>query len=104
MIIGIKLNVLKIDKARLFKGEKGTYLDITLLENRDGPDQYGNDFIVVQDVTKEEREKGIKGAILGNGKIRGQKATSKPAAPAPSRYPTKAAPEEENLDGDPPAF
>ena len=86
MIIGLKINVSNIDKNRLFKGEKGTYLDITLLENREGPDKYGNDFIVVQDVTKEEREKGVKGPILGNGKFR----TGKPAAAAPARGPAPA--------------
>ena len=69
MIIKLKIDVTKIDKARLFKGAKGTYLDATLLENKDGVDQYGNSFMVVQDVSKEERLAGIKGAILGNGKV-----------------------------------
>lgn len=69
MIIKVKIDVKKIDKSKLFVGDKGTYLDITLLENRDGIDQYGNSFMVVQDVSKADREAGIKGAILGNGKI-----------------------------------
>ena len=69
MIIKVKIDVSKIDKTKLFKGEKGTYLDITLLENKNGIDQYGNSFMVVQDVSKEERLAGVKGAILGNGKI-----------------------------------
>jgi hypothetical protein len=69
MIIKVKIDVSKINKAYLFKGAKGTYLDITLLENRDGVDQYGNSFMVVQDVSKADREAGIKGAILGNGKV-----------------------------------
>ena len=69
MIIRCKIDVSKVDKARLFKGEKGTYLDITLLENKAGADQYGNHFMCVQGVSKEEREQGIQGAILGNGKI-----------------------------------
>jgi hypothetical protein len=81
MIISAKIDVSKIDKTKLFKGEKGTYLDITLLENRGGPDQYGNDFMVVQDLGKAARDKGEKGAILGNAKIRG----GKPAAPPPQR-------------------
>lgn len=66
MIISARIDVTKIDKARLYKGEKGTYLDIVLIENRDGPDQYGNDFMVVQQVTKEERAQRIKGNIMGN--------------------------------------
>lgn len=66
-IIRLKLDVTKIDKARLFKGEKGTYLDCTLLYN-EVADQYGNNGFISQDVSKEERESGIKGAILGNAK------------------------------------
>lgn len=87
MIIKCKLNVSKIDKSKLFKGEKGTYLDITLLENRDGVDQYGNLFMVVQDVSKADREAGVKGAILGNGKVIAQNAQQpkpKPSATTPA--------------------
>ena len=61
MITG-KINCSKIDKTRLFKGEKGTYLDVVLIETPN--DQHGNDYMIVQGVTKEEREKGIRGAIL----------------------------------------
>lgn len=91
MIISAKLNVSKILKDRLYKGEKGTYLDITLLENRDGPDEYGNDFMVVQDLGKEAREKGEKGPILGNARIRVGK-------PVPRQDEPPAA--QENLDED----
>lgn len=65
--ISIKIDVLKIDKNKLFKGEKGTYLDATILM-KDEPDQYGNIGMIVQNITKEERESGNKGAILGNVK------------------------------------
>lgn len=71
IILG-KMDVTKIDKTRLFKGAKGTYLDFALMEH-DHPDQYGNDFMIVQSVSKEERQKGVKGAILGNGKYAGGK-------------------------------
>jgi len=81
-MIKAKLNVTKIDKAKLYKGEKGTYLDIVLIEKTG--DAYGNDYMVVQDVSKEERERGVKGAILGNGKTIGQRAPQQaPAQPAP---------------------
>jgi len=76
--ITAKIDVLKVDKEKLFKGEKGLYLDIALIPSPNSA--YGDDYMVVQSVTKEEREKGIKGAILGNAKIRG----AKPAAPAPA--------------------
>lgn len=63
--ISVKIDVKKIDKAKLFVGEKGTYLDATIIM-RDEPDQYGNCGMIVQNITKEEREAGVKGAILGN--------------------------------------
>ena len=72
-IIKVKIDVTKIDKSKLFAGKMGAkYLDCTLLENKIGTDQYGNNFMVVQDVSKAEREQGIKGAILGNAKYAGQ--------------------------------
>lgn len=67
-MITAKIDVTKIDKAKLFKGAKGTYLDIVLIDTPNG--QYG-DYMVVQSVTKEERQAGVKGAILGNGKNMG---------------------------------
>lgn len=80
----LKIDLLKVDKSALFKGDKGTYLDITLLDNRDGTDQYGNDGMIVQDIGKERREAGEKGQILGNWKYIGQPAP-KPSQPTPAR-------------------
>lgn len=68
-VINVKIDVKKIDKAKLYAGEKGTYLDAVMFVN-DEADQYGNWGMVVQSVTKEEKEKGIKGAILGNVKTK----------------------------------
>lgn len=61
----VKLDVMKIDKKKLYQGEKGTYLDAVIIM-KDEPDQYGNIGMIVQNSTKEEREQGVKGAILGN--------------------------------------
>lgn len=74
-MITIKIDVTKIDKNLLYKGTKGTYLDVVLFESPD--DKFGNDYRVVQGVTKEARAAGVKGAILGNGKVIGGNA--KPA-------------------------
>ena len=60
-----------IDKTRLFPGAKGKYLDFVLIELRD-PDKRGNDFMIVESITKEEREKGIRGTILGNARTVGR--------------------------------
>jgi hypothetical protein len=81
----LKIDVTKIDKSALFTGSKGTYLDITLLDNRDGTDQYGNDGMIVQDIGKERREAGDKGAILGNWKWIGQPAPNQQAKPSPAK-------------------
>ncbi len=96
-IISAKIDVTKIPKSAIFVGAKGKYIDITLLKNRDGTDQYGNDYMVVLDLGKEARERGEKGPILGNARIRGPKAeAAAPRASAPV----------EHMDGDPdePAF
>lgn len=66
--IAVKLDVKKIDKSKLYQGEKGTYLDAVIIM-KDEPDQYGNIGMIVQSVTKEEREQGVRGAILGNVRL-----------------------------------
>jgi hypothetical protein len=69
-IIKLKIDVTKIKKEWLFKGEKGLYADLTLLYNEE-KDQYENNGVIVQDVPKKiyEADKGAKGPILGNGKV-----------------------------------
>lgn len=79
-MIKIKLDVNKIDKSRLYKGAKGTYLDLVVYENEQ-PDNYGNDFSVKQDCTKEDRDNGVKMPYIGNGKRIGQKAAPQQQAP-----------------------
>ena len=67
--VSVKIDVTKIDKARLFRGAKGTYLTATAFIDLDEADQYGNHGMITQDVSKEERESGTKGAILGNSTV-----------------------------------
>lgn len=67
-VIALKIDVSKIDKNKLYQGQKGTYLDAVLFLN-DEPDQYGQSGMITQSVSKEERAQGVKGAILGNCKI-----------------------------------
>ena len=63
-IITLKVNVTLIEKARLFKGEKGTYLDLVLIPT---PNSDYGDYLIKQSVKKEERD--VKMPILGNAKI-----------------------------------
>lgn len=66
-IISISINLDKITQSKIYKGKKGNYLNATLFLN-DEVDQYGNNGFIVEATTKEERESGVKGNILGNVK------------------------------------
>ena len=65
-MISLKIDVKKIDKSRLFVGKKGTYLDAVLIETPNS--EYG-DYMIVEDISYDERQAGKKGTILGNAKI-----------------------------------
>ena len=67
--VSFKMDVSKIDKARIYKGEKGNYLSFTAFIDLNNLDQHGNSGMITQDVSKEERAQGVKGAILGNSKV-----------------------------------
>lgn len=75
-MIRVKIATGKIDKTALFVGEKATYLDVVLIETPDS--QYGDDYMVVQDLPKDRRDAGEKGPILGNAKIVVKKDQSVP--------------------------
>ena len=64
-MIALKIDVKKIDKSRLYVGEKGTYLSCMLIPTPNS--EYG-DYMIVESITKDEREAGKKGTILGNGR------------------------------------
>lgn len=63
--IKIKIDVTKIDKAALYKGTKGTYLDCAAWPSKT-PGQYGDTHYIVQELSREARDAGEKGAIIGN--------------------------------------
>ena len=68
--VTISLDVTKIDKSRLYKGVKGTYLDLTTFVDTETKDQYENNGFISQSQTKEEREGGAeRPPILGNVKV-----------------------------------
>ena len=83
--VSLKIDVTKINKEKLFKGQKGVYLDMTAFIDLDELDQYGNSGMIVQSVSKEDRENGVRGEILGNSKIFFKDTpTPENAAPEPS--------------------
>lgn len=87
--INISIDVSKIDKTRLFKGKKGTYMDLTTFIDTKNPDQYEQHGFVSQSTSKEEREAGVKTPILGNCKVFFDSSTP----------PTPAAPEQTPVTG-----
>lgn len=96
MNLNIKIDVTKILKEHLFQGKNGAkYLDLTVWQNRDGEDNYGNTHMVVQSLPRELRDAGEKGPILGNGKVFGQPSAPQQAAPprrqsTPGRTPVES--------------
>lgn len=92
-MIAVKIDTSKVDKTRLFVGRNGAkYLDVLLIETPDG--KYG-DFMVVQAVSKEEREAGVKGAILGNGKNLGMGKGTPAPRPVAAQDSKPEAPEDD---------
>jgi len=66
--IEVSIDVTKIDKTRLYKGAKGTYLTLTGFVNLDEKDQYDNNGFITQKKNKDE-PKEMKMPILGNTKV-----------------------------------
>lgn len=84
-MISLKLDASKIDKERIFHGRTGAkYIDLVLIENRGGTDQYGNDGFVKQECTKEERTSGNppQMPIIGNYRVI-KKRVERPLNPMP---------------------
>lgn len=74
-ILFIKVDLSRIDKARLFQGKNGAqYLDLVAFPTRDS--KYGDSHFVTQSASKEERDGGLKMPIIGN---------IKPSTPLPPK-------------------
>ncbi len=81
MAIQLKIDVSKISKPDLYQGKKGVYLDAILWENRDGQSQYGDDGYITQGISKEKRDAGERGPIIGNWKHMEKKSDAPKAMP-----------------------
>ena len=87
-LFSASLDVSKISKDKLVKGEKGNYLNITISIN-DEADKYGNTLTIIESQTQEERESKANRNYLANGKLvwsteGGSTAKKTPPAPTPS--------------------
>ncbi len=67
--LSVKIDVKKIDKSRLYEGEKGTYLNLTTYVDTENKDQYENNGFISQETTADERKAGVQTPILGNVKV-----------------------------------
>jgi len=87
----IKINVSKILKEHLFKGQKGTYLDCAIWPNKNGTGEYGDTHYITQEISKEARDRGERGAIIGsltwNDEPKAAPAPRQPQRPAPPADP-----------------
>jgi len=93
-LINLSIDVTKIDKAKLIKGAKGTYLNLTVAVNNE-LDQFGNNAAAYISQSKEERDAKVNRSYLGNGKVQWTdgKITK---AEAQQAQPTQAAPQQED--------
>jgi hypothetical protein len=79
-IIYLKIDVTKIDKARLFEGKNGAkYLDLVCVPSRNS--QYGDTHFITQSCSKDERLSGVKMPIIGNAKEQPPRAERSDSTP-----------------------
>jgi hypothetical protein len=98
--ITLKIDVSKIDKSHLYKGAKGTYLDVAIWPNKEGVGQYGDTHYAVQQVSKDKREAGVRGPIIGNATVpfEGMPQAEPPAkATKPTDPDLDAAPDDDQI-------
>lgn len=95
------IDLSKIDKNLLPKKKEGAktgpYMNIAGFPRKD---DYGNDGFVVQKVSKDQREAGIQGPIIGNWKYVDQPNRQTGAAPKQAPKPAPKPPIDPDLDAD----
>jgi hypothetical protein len=62
----INLDKIDMSRVRTDSNGKGRFIDFIQIETPN--DKYGNDAMLVQSISAEERAAGIKGPIIGNCK------------------------------------
>jgi len=75
-IVNASIDLTKIEKSKIIKGKKGSYINLTIFIN-DEADQYGNNASIIVSQTKEERDAKVDRVYLGNGKIVGNNQPQK---------------------------
>lgn len=91
-VIAVEIDVTLIDQARFRaitrkNGKQAKFCKLVLIQRND---DYGNHYIVSQQVTKEERAENVRLPILGNGKVlvsggQGGAPSGRGSAPSPAQ-------------------
>lgn len=77
-----KIDVMKIIKEHMYRSEKGpVYLDLVIWPSKSN--EYGNTHYICQGISKEARERGERGPIIGNMKWSEDDQPAPKAQPAP---------------------
>jgi hypothetical protein len=80
---GKDLLVIELESSRMQKHNNGkVYLNLDVIERREGADKYGNTHFVTETSSKEERQRGVTVPIIGNAKTY---TFSKPRQDAPKQ-------------------
>jgi len=67
-LVSLSIDVTKIDKSKLYKGEKGTYLNLDVWIDEEADEDWKK-VSANQSQTKEERDAKQKKNYVGNGKL-----------------------------------
>ena len=83
--VEVSIDVTKIEKARLYQGQKGKYLTMTTFIDVDQVDQYGNNGFIAHKKGQDEQNNP---PILGNVKVFWSDARQTQQAPQ-QQYPSQ---------------
>jgi hypothetical protein len=87
-MIKLSLKKSKVNACAVYQGKNDDYYNFILIPNKEGKDQYGNDGMVVESISKEERLAGKNGQIVGNYQDLDLRAPRQGSAPAQSTPPS----------------
>ena len=87
-MILLSIDVSLLDKSRFKRvqrknGKTAVFAELILVESKD--DQYGNDYMVKESATKEERAARKQFPIIGNARIVRSKLAVAPSSSAPEK-------------------
>jgi len=96
---GVDCVIIPVKAANIFVSDKGgIYLNVDIIEGKNGEDQYGNTHMITLDIGKDRRSAGEKGAILGNCKTLNFNSGNSPQSAAKSGKAPQSAADDDDFD------